>query len=76
MLQCLDADPSNRPTASQLYKCLGNWVSAIRNLTDLSIQFDAAELVQFSNLANLGRSENLPCHEKAVYFSRLLDSII
>src|SRR5215213_1355613 len=40
MLQCLDADSSNRPTASQLYKCLGIWVSAIRNLSDLSIQFD------------------------------------
>src|SRR5436305_11457259 len=40
MLQCLDANLSNRPTASQLYECLGNWVSAIRDSTDLSVEFD------------------------------------
>ncbi|PKC13606.1 kinase-like protein, partial [Rhizophagus irregularis] len=28
MLQCLDADPSNRPTASQLCEYLGNWTIA------------------------------------------------
>src|SRR5256885_16080912 len=49
MLQCLDANPSNRPTASQLYECLRNWISAIRDSSELSIQFDAAELVKFTN---------------------------
>jgi len=80
MLQCLDANPLNRPTASQLYECLGSWVTAIcddPDPTDLSNEFDAAEEIKFSNLETLTLNI-LPCHEKAIYYSRpltFLDSI-
>ena len=80
MLQCLDANPSNRPTASHLYECLGNWVTAIcddPDPSDLSNQFDAPEEIKFSNLETLALNV-LPCHEGAVYTSRslnFLDSI-
>ncbi|PKY56264.1 kinase-like protein [Rhizophagus irregularis] len=77
MLQCLDANPSNRPTASQLYECLKNWITAIcddPNPSDLSDQFDAAEEIKFSNLEN-SNFNTFASHEKAFYFSRpLLDS--
>ncbi|PKY22544.1 kinase-like protein [Rhizophagus irregularis] len=75
MLQCLDADSSNRPTASQLYECLGNWVTAICDDPDpseLSNQFDIAEEIKFSNLEQL-HFNILPCHEKAIYYSRPLN---
>ncbi|CAB5153487.1 unnamed protein product [Rhizophagus irregularis] len=68
MLQCLDADLSNRPTASQLCECLGNWITAIcddPDPSDLSNQFDVAEEIKFSSLE--------PCHERAIYYSRLLN---
>src|SRR5436190_23438259 len=74
MLQCLDANPSNRPTASQLYEYLGNWVSAIcddPDPSDLSNQFDAADVIKFVNLEKLGDNV-LTCHEKAIYYSRPL----
>jgi len=77
MLQCLDANPSNRPTASQLCECFGNWVSAIcddPDSSDLSIQFDTAEEIKFANLEQ-SHFNILPSHEKAIYFSRPLDSI-
>ncbi|GBC03661.1 hypothetical protein RclHR1_05240010 [Rhizophagus clarus] len=77
MSQCLDDDPSNRPTASHLYECFGNWVTAIcddPNPSDLSNQFDIAEETKFSNLEKLKFSIT-PCHEHAIYFSRPLDSI-
>ncbi|GBB88196.1 hypothetical protein RclHR1_14730001 [Rhizophagus clarus] len=71
MLQCLDADPSNRPTASQLDECLGNWVIAIcddPDPSDLFKQFDVAEGIKFSNLKQL-HFNILPCHEIAIYYS-------
>ena len=77
MLQCFDANPSSRPTASQLYECLGNWVSAIcddPDSSELSNQFDEAEEIKFANLEKLGFNV-LPCHEKAIYFSRPLNFI-
>ncbi|EXX64196.1 Mkk1p [Rhizophagus irregularis DAOM 197198w] len=67
MLQCLDADPSNRPTASQLYKRLGKWVS------DLPSQFDNTE-IPFVNLEKLNLKSSSR-HEGAIYFSRPLDFI-
>ncbi|GBC03659.1 hypothetical protein RclHR1_05240008 [Rhizophagus clarus] len=77
MLQCLDANPSNRPTATQLYECLGNWITAIcdnPDPSDLSDQFDAAEEIKFSKLEN-SNFNTFKSHEKAFYFSRpLLDA--
>ncbi|RGB40776.1 kinase-like domain-containing protein [Rhizophagus diaphanus] len=76
MLQCLDVNPSNRPTASQLDECLGNWVAICDDPdpSDLSNQFDAAEETNFSNLKN-SNFNTFASHEKAFYFSRpLLDS--
>ncbi|CAB4373757.1 unnamed protein product [Rhizophagus irregularis] len=67
MLQCLDADPSNRPTASQLYKRLGKWVS------DSPSQFDNTE-IPFVNLEKLNLKSSSR-HEGAIYFSRPLDFI-
>jgi serine/threonine protein kinase len=72
MSQCLDTNPSNRPTAYQLYECLGNWASAIDDLSELSVQFGAADLFKIFYPANLG---NLSRHEKAIYYSRPLDSV-
>ncbi|CAB5191190.1 unnamed protein product [Rhizophagus irregularis] len=76
MLQCLDADPSNRPTASQLCEYLGNWFIAICDDPDpseLSNQFIVAE-AKFANRDNL-RFNIIPCHENTIYFSRTLYSI-
>ncbi|CAB5384242.1 unnamed protein product [Rhizophagus irregularis] len=70
-----DADPFNRPTASQLYERLGNWVIAIcddPDPLDLSNQFDVAEEIKFSNLEQL-HFNILPCHERAIYYSRPLN---
>ncbi|CAB4381544.1 unnamed protein product [Rhizophagus irregularis] len=74
LADCFDANPLNRPTASQIYECLGNWITAIcddPNRSDLSDQFDAAEEFKFANLEKLNYNV-LPCHEGAIYFSRLL----
>ncbi|GBB86634.1 hypothetical protein RclHR1_01300019 [Rhizophagus clarus] len=76
MLQCLDANPSNRPTASQIYECLGNWVIAIwddPDPSDLFKQFNVAEGIKFSNLKQLVHYNILPCHERAIYYSRPLN---
>ncbi|CAB4381562.1 unnamed protein product [Rhizophagus irregularis] len=71
-----DTNPSNRPTVSQLYECLGNWVIAIcddPNQSDLSDQFDTAEEIKFSNLEK-SNFNTFAIHEEAFYFSRpLLD---
>ena len=75
MLQCLSANPSDRPTASQLYECLGNWVTAVcddPDPSDLSNQFDVAGEIKFSNLEQ-SQFNILPCHEKAIYYSRPLN---
>jgi serine/threonine protein kinase len=77
MLQCLDANPLNRPTASQICECLGNWVSAVNDdphPSDLSNQFDTAEEIKFENLGKLELNK-ISYHEKAIYISRPLDSI-
>jgi len=75
MFQCLNVNPSKRPTASQLNECLGNWVTTICDdpeQSELSEQFDAAEEIKFTNFEN-SDSDELPCHERAIYSSRSLD---
>uniref|UniRef100_U9UU30 Protein kinase domain-containing protein n=1 Tax=Rhizophagus irregularis (strain DAOM 181602 / DAOM 197198 / MUCL 43194) TaxID=747089 RepID=U9UU30_RHIID len=76
MFQCLDVNPLNRPAASQLHECFGNWISEICDSpdpSDLSNQFDAAEEIKFSNLKNFDFNI-AQCHEMAIYCSRpLLD---
>jgi serine/threonine protein kinase len=62
MLQCLNANPTDRPTASQICKCLENWRSNLPN------QFGD----EFVNLEKINLWV-LPYHDKAIYFSRLLD---
>jgi serine/threonine protein kinase len=78
MLQCLDTNPSKRPTAYQLcelLESLGNWVSTTSVLnSDYYNQFEAAEKIKFENLKK-SNLNILPCHEKAIYFSRPLDFI-
>ncbi|CAB4405438.1 unnamed protein product [Rhizophagus irregularis] len=77
MLQCLDANPLKRPTASQICECLGNWVSAVNDdphPSDLSNQFDTAEEIKFKNIGKLELNK-ISYHEKAIYISRPLDSI-
>jgi len=73
MTQCWRSDPSNRPTASQLYEILGNWVDAIDdpNSSELSSQFDIAEEKKFSNLER-NKFYQLKIHSQAFYTSRLL----
>jgi serine/threonine protein kinase len=74
MLQCLDANPLNRPTASQLCEHFGHWITTICDdpePSDLSDQFDAAEEVKSANHEN-SDTNIFPCHEQAVYFSRVL----
>ncbi|CAB5153537.1 unnamed protein product [Rhizophagus irregularis] len=70
-----DANPSNRPTASQLCEYLGNWFIAIcddPDPSDLSNQFNVAEEIKSSNLEQL-HFNILPCHERAIYYSRPLN---
>ncbi|GBB86629.1 hypothetical protein RclHR1_01300014 [Rhizophagus clarus] len=62
MLQCLDANPSNRQTATQIYECLGNWITTFcdnPDTSDLSDQFDAAEEIKFSKLENYNFKPNI-----------------
>jgi serine/threonine protein kinase len=73
MSQCLDANPSSRPTASQLHECFSNWITAICDepeQSELSDQFDVAEEIRYANLQT--KFNILPCHEHAIYFSRPL----
>ena len=75
MLRCLDDNPSNRPTASYLYECFGNWITAIcddPDPSDLSNQFDTAEEIKFANLENFNFN-TFSRHEGAIYFSRPLN---
>jgi len=67
MTQCWHSDPSNRPTTSQLYEILGNWVDAIddANSSELSEQFE-------KKFSNLERNKFQQIHHQAFYTSRFL----
>ena len=73
MTQCWHSDPSKRPTASQLYEILGNWIDAIddHNPSELSNQFDIAEEEKLSNLER-NKFYQRKIHPQAFYTSRLL----
>jgi serine/threonine protein kinase len=78
MFQCLDANPLNRPTASNLYECLGDWVIAICDDPDpniLSDQFEKADEDKFAMLENSKCFNLPPCHENSIYSSRPLFDI-
>ena len=74
MTQCWHSDPSKRPTASNLYESLGDWITAIcddPNPSELSEQFDIAEERIFPDLEeNEFRQERI--HHEAFYTSRFL----
>jgi serine/threonine protein kinase len=75
MLQCLDDDPSNRPTAFFLYECLGIWIGAICDdpiPNELSEEFDKAEEEKYEKILKLKDFIIPPCHEESFYFSRPL----
>ncbi|CAB4440030.1 unnamed protein product [Rhizophagus irregularis] len=61
MQQCLNASPSNRPTASHIFECLGS-------------QFDDTD-IPFVNLEKL-RLQSSIRHGNAIYYSRPLGSFI
>ena len=73
IFECLDPNPLNRPSISQLKEHLENWITEIyddSDPSDLSDQFDVVEQI---NLENLKFNNDLSCHEKAIYFSRPLN---
>ncbi|CAI2162541.1 2206_t:CDS:2 [Funneliformis geosporum] len=73
MSQCWHSDHLKRPTASQLYELLGNWVNTICDepqQSELSVQFDIAEEKRFSDLKKTIFHQDI--HPNAFYTSRLL----
>ena len=74
--KCLDANPLNRPTASELKEILYKWWSDFSKLTELQEQIKEAD--EINN--NLPTSSSLPStnlsyetHSEAIYTSRLLN---
>ena len=81
MKSCLNHDQSNRPTADRLNECLENWITSIcddSEPSELSDQFDESELIKFKRYEKLrfGKYLNDCSDERAIYFSRPLDSFI
>jgi serine/threonine protein kinase len=73
MLQCLDTNLLNRPTAYQVYETLDKWVIAIKNeVTEnkISDQFYDAEEFRYNNFKPISDIS----HEDAIYYSRLFEN--
>ncbi|GBB88397.1 hypothetical protein RclHR1_14980002 [Rhizophagus clarus] len=76
MEECLSADPLKRPTASDLYILIEKWVVAICDdpePSEISIQFDRAEIAKLINIKNLKSTPLL--HYNAIYYSRNINLI-
>jgi serine/threonine protein kinase len=77
MENCLSADPLKRPSAYDLYILFEKWVIAICDdpqPSEISEQFDKAEIAKFSSDSNSFRL--LPFfHSNAIYYSRNLNFI-
>ncbi|GBC28942.1 kinase-like domain-containing protein [Rhizophagus irregularis DAOM 181602=DAOM 197198] len=76
MEKCLNADPLKRPSALDLYILFEKWVVAICDdpePSEISDQFDRAEIAKFSDFKNYGL---IPLsHKGAIYHSRNLNLI-
>ena len=60
MLQCLDVNPSNRPTALHLHGIFTSWINTFCDeQSQLFNQFDVAEGIRFANLEK--KFHILPC---------------
>ncbi len=77
MTQCWDSDPSNRPTASELYKLLGSWIAAIdeSNSSELFDQFSKVEKKRILYLES-NRFHEQRIHPEAFYTNRPFPKLI
>jgi serine/threonine protein kinase len=75
MKKCLSADPSDRPTSSELYTLMEKWTVAIYDdpePNDIAEEFDQAE---FEVVDDERKYQSTFLHNKAIYYSRNLNSI-
>lgn len=75
MVKCWDAEPKNRPTASQLNELLGEWITSICDDPNPSIiadQFSAADEKRWE-LIGRQTSYSSYIHPGAYYISRSID---
>ncbi|CAB4439867.1 unnamed protein product [Rhizophagus irregularis] len=80
--RCLDANPSNRPTAFEIFKILDQWKGESRDLfelnqTELQKQINEADEINkklsTSNVPSTSLGLSYKPHSEAIYASRLLD---
>ncbi|CAG8638389.1 5808_t:CDS:2, partial [Scutellospora calospora] len=75
MIQCWDSLPENRPTANQLNKLLGDWITAIcddPNPSQISDSFGIAEEKRWESITKEIENKKLSTysiHKDAIYFS-------
>jgi serine/threonine protein kinase len=70
--QCLDADPSKRPTASKLLKITNAWMNEIKGKKDTEFYHQYQDIEELTSQPNLTRDYHLD--SQAIYTSRLLDT--
>ncbi|POG82143.1 kinase-like domain-containing protein [Rhizophagus irregularis DAOM 181602=DAOM 197198] len=75
--RCLDANPLNRPTATEIKKILMQWWVGFNNQTELQDQIREADEINKKLSTNRIPSTSLELsyktHSEAIYTSRLLD---